>query len=56
MGYAKLSKTLRDIQEQKANKDFIARKSCCGSQTTGYTDLDEITVSCLIMIVKLHSL
>lgn len=48
IGYAKLSKTLRDIQKQKIDKDFVARKSCCGSQSTGYADLDNITGASLI--------
>eukprot|EP00116_Pleurobrachia_bachei_P007059 sb/3467321/ len=46
MGYAKLSKTLRDIQKKKDNKDAVVRQSCCGSQSTGYHDLDKLTAFC----------
>lgn len=55
MGYAKLSKTLRDIQKKKDNKDAVVRQSCCGSQSTGYHDLDKLTGVSLIFEIDLIS-
>lgn len=55
MPYAKLSKTLRDIQKKKLNKDAAVAKSCCGTQTTGYCDLDKITGESLIFEFDLLS-
>jgi len=53
--YAKLSKTLRDIQKKKVNKDAAVAKSCCGTQTTGYCDLDKLTGESLIFEFDLLS-
>lgn len=55
LGYTKLSKTLRDMQKKKTEKDAIITKSCCGNQSTGYCDLDKLTGESLIFEFDLLS-